>query len=67
MFLALLSFAGFTRRQVDTMGIKAFVKLQRIYTRMQKKTPKTLNKVVVFLKHMRPFFEFSVDPSLNFF
>ena len=30
MFLALLSFAGFTWRQVDTMGTKAFVKLQRI-------------------------------------
>ena len=55
MFLALLSFAGFTRRQVDTMGIKAFVKLQRIYTRMQKKLQKTLNKFF-FLKHMRPFF-----------
>ena len=34
MFLALLSFAGFTRRQVDTMGIKAFVKLQQIYKRI---------------------------------
>ena len=44
MFLALLSFAGFTWRQVDTTGTKAFVKLQRI-----KCIKNTLINVVFFL------------------
>ena len=52
MFLALLSFAGFTRRQVDTMGTKAFVKLQRIYTRMHQKIHEN-NVCVFFSKNPR--------------